>query len=626
MTLRSLSSTLFSVPFLVRVPWGLQSRLSLRVFTLSTARRTSFSLRSFKLESDISTKMTENDSATEGAEPVASELIDAYHYLSRDPKCPEHNKINLHNINKFVDVGSLKKLFRKENLEFSRIKKSRHGDRAFISFASAEHKEKALNTLNGYKFKGRILEAVEGKPMEDPFIKRRNEQGARQLEGTTKRPKVIDIDPNIPPLEQVADRVCPLWRVPYDDQLITKRGIVVTTLRNIARKLKKMPLAGDWLNQATSQYAGLPCELLDTVPSPLIDEYRTKCEFTIGTGPDGTEKTIGFRLGSYSDGSITVVEPTLCRNVPEVAKTIARHMQDYLKESPLSNFCLITHQGAWRQLLVRSTSIGQSLAVLYIQDKHIDQETLTNECNRLKIFAEEVGMPADVIMVQVDNSASCMDTNRPPPIMIKGKQPFISEKLLDLEFRISPDSFFQVNTPGAEVLYSLIGDWCQFSGEEDEVLLDMCCGTGTIGQTLAGCVAHVIGIEMVEDAVEDARSNAELNGISNVTYIVGKAEDTIKDVMKDPTVAQALRRCEGIQKLIYVSCNLKGASQNIIDFCRPESKRWSGQPFKIVRAIPMDMFPHTDHCEIRSSLSSVGVNDILEQDDAQGNIVIYDEK
>ena len=297
-------------------------------------------------------------------------------------------------------------------------------------------------------------------------------------------------------------------------------------MRRIARQISNTNLKEPWLETATKQLAGLPCVLLDTVASPVVDGYRTKCEFTISAGPDGKvcvyvcmcvscvcariclypsisclcpsisclclsspppiycfnpiashasasplppshvlsmpkTSTVGFRLGSYATGSITVVEPTLCKNVPEQAKTVAAHMQDFIRSSPYSHYCLVTHKGCWRQLLVRVAASGQCLAVLYATDAALPEGALAAECARLRSFAEERRVPVDVLLLQVDNSASCMDKQRPPPIPIKGNQQYIEEKLLGLSFQVSPDAFFQVNTPGAEVLYSLIGDWCQ---------------------------------------------------------------------------------------------------------------------------------------------------------------------
>ena len=107
---------------------------------------------------------------------------------------------------------------------------------------------------------------------------------------------------------------------------------------------------------------------------------------------------------------------------------------------------------------------------------------------------------------------------------------YIEEKLFNLTFRISPDAFFQVNSVGAEVLYSQVADWCNVSPAT--TVLDICCGTGTIGISMANKVHQVIGVELCEHAVEDAKQNARLNGIYNTRYHCGKAEDLMTNIMK----------------------------------------------------------------------------------------------
>lgn len=185
-------------------------------------------------------------------------------------------------------------------------------------------------------------------------------------------------------------------------------------------------------------------------------------------------------------------------------------------------------------------------------------------------------------------------------------------------------------------------------------LLDICCGTGTIGILLAKSVQRVIGVDICPEAIDNARRNATLNGVTNCTYMAAKAEDVIRDVMStyvdsvpagggaaaaaavdtsgggraststedaeglgsgsgthgnvvavvDPPraglhkdVVQHIRRHDGIGHLIYISCSLGGARSNIVDFCRATSKKYRGRPFVVKRVIPVDLFPHTDHCE-----------------------------
>nr|XP_044988383.1 tRNA (uracil-5-)-methyltransferase homolog A isoform X3 [Jaculus jaculus] len=190
----------------------------------------------------------------------------------------------------------------------------------------------------------------------------------------------------------------------------------------------------------------------------------------------------------------------------------------------------------------------------------------------------------------------------------------IQEDLLGLTFRISPHAFFQVNTPAAEVLYTVIQDWAYLDG--DSTVLDVCCGTGTIGLALARKVKKVVGIELCQEAVEDAQVNALTNELSNVEFHCGRAEDLVPTLVSrlasqqlvailDPPraglhskVILAIRRAENIKRLLYVSCNPRAAMGNFVDLCRAPSNRVKGTPFQPVKAVAVDLFPQTPHCEM----------------------------
>ncbi|XP_073216920.1 tRNA (uracil-5-)-methyltransferase homolog B isoform X1 [Lepidochelys kempii] len=195
---------------------------------------------------------------------------------------------------------------------------------------------------------------------------------------------------------------------------------------------------------------------------------------------------------------------------------------------------------------------------------------------------------------------------------------YIFEEVLGLKFHISPDAFFQINTAGAEVLYQIVGKLSR--ADKNTVLLDVCCGTGAIGLCLA-CQAHkVVGVEVVEQAVEDAKWNATFNGVSNCGYHSGKAEtvllqflmsredDRLLVAVVNPfraglhyRVVQAIQNCEAIRTLIYVSCKPeREAMRNFLEFCCPpdSGKKLVREPSAPLLAVPVDMFPQTMHCEL----------------------------
>lgn len=196
--------------------------------------------------------------------------------------------------------------------------------------------------------------------------------------------------------------------------------------------------------------------------------------------------------------------------------------------------------------------------------------------------------------------------------------------MLGFNFRISADAFFQVNQAAAEVLYRTVRDLCvphhPIQGERTKVgtLLDVCCGTGAIGITTSPRADRVIGVELVEQAVEDAQHNASLNGVQNCEFIPGKAEVVLPGLvsqLRGPVVAvvnparsglhhkvvRALRNQADIRRLVYVSCKPDGeAMRNFRELCcAPDlQKKLTGEAFSPSLALPVDMFPHTAHCEL----------------------------
>ncbi|XP_003797901.2 tRNA (uracil(54)-C(5))-methyltransferase homolog isoform X2 [Otolemur garnettii] len=203
------------------------------------------------------------------------------------------------------------------------------------------------------------------------------------------------------------------------------------------------------------------------------------------------------------------------------------------------------------------------------------------------------------------------------PYQLLFGEPHIFEDILGLKIRISPEAFFQINTAGAEMLYRTVRE---LSGvNSDTILLDICCGTGVIGLSLAQHTSHVLGIELVEQAVEDARWTADFNGITNCEFHTGRAERILPQLLMSKEdeqliavvnparaglhykVVQAIRNCRAIHTLVFISCKPHGeTTRNIIELCCPpnSAKKLQGKPFVLRQAVPVDLFPHTQHCEL----------------------------
>lgn len=200
--------------------------------------------------------------------------------------------------------------------------------------------------------------------------------------------------------------------------------------------------------------------------------------------------------------------------------------------------------------------------------------------------------------------------------------------MLGFKFRISPGAFFQVNQTAAEVLYSTVRDLCipnikqeEQQSQSGDTLLDVCCGAGAIGITLSPRVDRVIGIELIQQAVQDAVHNATINNVQNCEFFPGKAEVVLPRLMSElssagggltavvnparaglhPRVIKALRNQPAIRRLVYASCKPDGeAMRNFRELCcAPDPlKNLTGDAFSPTLAVPVDMFPHTSHCEL----------------------------
>ncbi len=174
-----------------------------------------------------------------------------------------------------------------------------------------------------------------------------------------------------------------------------------------------------------------------------------------------------------------------------------------------------------------------------------------------------------------------------------------------------------MNTAAAERLCTLLRSQCGLTPQS--VLLDVCCGAGMIGLTMAPAVRHVWGIEMCAPAVVDARRNAARNGVTNASFVTGRAEDKIESVLRalsatdkehlvaivDPpraglhdSVLKAMRACLDLKRILYVSCHAPSFIKNAVVLCKPPTNALKGAPFQPVRAFPLDLFPHTEHCEL----------------------------
>ncbi|NXP06960.1 TRM2A methyltransferase, partial [Thinocorus orbignyianus] len=546
--------------------------------------------------------------------PAASP--DVYRYIKGDLFTSEIYKVEIQNLPKYIGFNDVKKFLAKYGLNPHKIKLFGKQTFAFVTFKSEEERDKAMKVLHGVLWKSRHLSVRLAKPKADPIAKKRKKE--EELEqGEAKRPAPSNASGEEPLSKQIADVVTPLWNVPYEEQLAKKKQECEQVLQKLTKEIGNNNRALlPWLFLQKQKYNKLCCPVEGVKASPLQTEYRNKCEFLIGIGVNQEDKTVGCRLGKYKGGTCAVVEPFDTIHIPAIAKKVVKAFQDYIRSTPYSVYSPETYEGHWKQLTVRTSRSGHIMAIAYFNPQKLSKEDLADlKMSLAKYFTEGMGKSSGVTSLYFVEEGQRKSPNLEDlPLEHVAGDKYIYEELLGLKFRISPHAFFQVNTQAAEVLYTAIGEWAQLSPES--TVLDICCGTGTIGISLAKKVKKVIGIELCHEAVQDAKANAQINELNNIEFHCGKAEDIVPSLINilapqnpitivDPPraglhskVILAIRRAEHLKKLIYVSCNPRAAMNNFVDLCRAPSNRVKGAAFRPVKALAVDLFPQTRHCEL----------------------------
>ena len=321
-------------------------------------------------------------------------------------------------------------------------------------------------------------------------------------------------------------------------------------------------------------------------------EYRNKMEFTFGDLEKGGELTLGMHMKGKSFGVLTVDN---CMIVDEDFRKVLTLTVDYFRKQNLPYYRVMKREGYLRHLVVRKASNTGELMVNLVTTTQIDFDL----SEYTEILKSQTYKGQLVSVLHTENN-SFSDAVVPEKVNILYGRDYITEELLGLKFKISPFSFFQTNSRGAESLYSIVRD---FMGNGDnKVVFDLYCGTGTIGQIAAPNAKKVIGLELIEEAVEAAKENAKLNGLDNCEFIAGDVAETIKKVKVKPDIIILDPPRSGVspkaldyvikfnaKEIIYVSCNPKTMVDNL------ETLLAAG--YKVEESTLKDMFPNTPHAE-----------------------------
>lgn len=354
------------------------------------------------------------------------------------------------------------------------------------------------------------------------------------------------------------------------------------------------------VRDAIERIAGLSPQMVQPlIPAPCPERYRNKAQFPLGLSPDGT-----LQAGFYAPHSHRIVPCMDCRLQPETFTKAVRAVQEWYRQAKDSVYEERTGKGLLRHLYLRQAMAGGGVLVcLVINGRMVSREDLL-----VNLLRQQVPGLAGVLL----------NENRKRTNVVLGDRyrtlwgvPALTDMLCGLQFSISPDSFYQVNHDQAQVLYRLAGRFAALTGKE--TLLDLYCGTGTIGLSMAKDAKKVIGVEVVPAAVEDARRNAEANGIANAEFFCGDAAQAAAHFQQQgfaPDVialdpprkgcgAALAHIAAGMapQRIVYVSCDPATLARDL--------KTFAGDGYELQTAVPVDLFPRTAHVECVALMSRV---------------------
>lgn len=328
--------------------------------------------------------------------------------------------------------------------------------------------------------------------------------------------------------------------------------------------------------------------------------YRNKVELSYGVkrylddeafaaGEPFAGRFLGFHAPERFD---RIVDTPRCELIPEGLNAVLTAARAHLLTSGLAPWDVRAHTGFWRHLVLRETVTGERLVTLYTAPPAPDQDA--RAVAEVQALADSLPDVTGVVwMVNERTGDAAIGELR---AVLRG-QPSITEQLGPLSFQLSPTSFFQTNTPGAVVLYDVVA---QAAGTGKR-LLDLYCGTGTIGLWLADRFDEVVGIERNVEAVADAQENARANGIAGTRFQAGAVEAIALGLQADvvvvdppraglhPKAARWLASLETADRLVYVACQPRSLAK---DRAVLEAGGW-----RLTDLWTVDMFPQTGHCE-----------------------------
>lgn len=384
---------------------------------------------------------------------------------------------------------------------------------------------------------------------------------------------------------------CQWQMVSYNEQLAFKQQQV----RDALQRIGKVPLP----------------EFLPILGGEQDRYYRNKLEYTFGAyqflpvaqfqkekenNPEKKKQEYSPAVGFHAKGLFDkIVDVRHCHLQADPSNDIREAVRSFASLHELTYYDIRQHHGFLRNLQLRICDTGEIMVNVIVAEEDFKKtEPL------LQWLLEKI--PAITTLLYTINTKKNDSMQDLQPVCFFGKG-YVIEKLEDFQFKIGPKSFFQTNTKQAERLYSVTRDFAELSGQE--IIYDLYCGTGSIGIFVSGKAKKIIGVEMINEAIEDARENAALNNLNDALFFTGDVIDICNDdffnshgrpdvIITDPPRAgmhdKLVKKILDIAApvVVYVSCNpaTQGRDLNLLD-----------EKYSVTKVQPVDMFPHTSHIE-----------------------------
>ena len=342
---------------------------------------------------------------------------------------------------------------------------------------------------------------------------------------------------------------------------------------------------------AVTRIGKLPAALVqDIIPSENIDGYRNKAMIPVGLDREG-EVVMGF----YARHSHNIMHCLDCKLSPPVFNAITKDVYGFLRHRPELVYTP-QNRGGVRHLYLRyAETTGDVMCCIVAGAKRFDGDVLLYDSLREKYPSVKSIIlnvnPADTNVILGDRS------------FVKYGDASITDTLCSLHFAIAPEAFYQVNRTQAERLYGKAQEYAALTGRE--TLLDLYCGAGTIGLSMANQCKRLIGVEIIPEAIENAERNAADNGVSNARFLCGDAADAAETLRKEgirPDVIVVDPPRKGLtpalidtivqmapERVVYVSCDPATLARDLMQF--------TDNNYSVKEITPVDMFPRTSHCE-----------------------------